>query len=164
MASLEVEYIMRGCRSLAITLRYPRSPPRSTHVLRRIIWRPADECNLAPGALAGVELVLNIEHGVATANALLSLTVFALGVEELLAENVKVSLLGSLLNDNLFPVVADLVDDPFDILSELQLVECADALGRYGDTEVGLVHATLEARGWHGGWVVAVASIRAKVD
>jgi hypothetical protein len=147
MASLEVEYIMRGCRLSVMELKYQRSPLRSTHVLRRIIWRPADECNLAPGALARVELVLDVEYGVAATNALLALAVFALCVEKLLAEHVEVGLLGGLLNDNLLPVVADLVDDPFDILAELQLVEGADTLGRYGDTTSGLVHATIEARG-----------------
>jgi hypothetical protein len=138
---------MRGCRLSVIELKYQRSPLGSTHVLRRIIWRPANECNLAPGALARVELVLNVEHGVAAANTLFALAVFALCVEELLAENVEVGLLGGLLNDNLLPVVADLVDDPFDILAELQLVEGANALGRYGDTGEGLVHATVEVRG-----------------
>jgi hypothetical protein len=110
-----------------------------TYVLWRIIWRPADECDLAPGALARVELVLDIEHSVATANALLALAVFALCVEELLAEGVEVCFLGRLLNDNLFPVVADLVDNPFDVLAELELVEGADALRRDRHTVVALV-------------------------
>ena len=109
----------------------------------RIIWRPADKCNLAPGALARVKFVLDIEHGVAAANALLALPILALSVEQLLAEGVKVCFLRGLLNDNLFPVVADFVDDPLDILAELQLVECADALGRYGDTGVVLVAHSL---------------------
>jgi hypothetical protein len=112
-----------------------------TYVLRRIIWRPADECDLAPGTLARVELVLDIEHGVATANALLALAVLALRVEELLAEGIEVCFLGRLLNDNLFPVVADLVDNPFDVLAELELVEGADALRRYRHTVVILVAA-----------------------
>jgi hypothetical protein len=108
--------------------------------LRRIIWRPADKCNLAPGALARVEIVLDVKHGIATTNAFLALAVFALCVEKLLAEGIEVGFLGGLLNDNLFPVVADLVDNPFDIFAELQLVECADALGRYRDTKGILVH------------------------
>jgi hypothetical protein len=123
-----------------------------TYVLRRIIWRPADECNLAPGALARVEFVFDVKHGIAAADALLALAVFALCVEKLLTENVKVCLLGSLLNDNLLPVVADLVDDPFDILAKLQLVEGADALGRYGDTGAILVGRTCTADGdWYSG-------------
>lgn len=112
-----------------------------TYVLRGIIWRPADKSDLAPGALSAVELVLDVEHGVATANALLALAVLAFGVEQLLAEDVKVGLLGSLLDDNLFPVVADLVDNPFDVLAKLELVEGADALGRDGDTASWLVRA-----------------------
>lgn len=111
----------------------------ATYVLRRIIWYPADEGNLAPGTLAGVELVLDIEDGVATANALLAPAVLALCAEQLLAESVKVGFLGGLLNDNLLPVVADLVDDPFDVLAKLELVEGADALRCYGDTKVVLV-------------------------
>jgi len=114
-------------------------PVVGTYVLRRIIWRPADKSDLAPGALSAFELVLDVEHGVATANALLALAVLALGVEQLLAEDVKVGLLGSLLDDNLFPVVADLVDNPFDVLAKLELVEGADALGRDGDTASWLV-------------------------
>ena len=61
------------------------------------------------------------------------------GVEQLLAEDVKVGLLGSLLDDNLFPVVADLVDNPFDVLAKLELVEGADALRRNRHTAVLLV-------------------------
>ena len=110
-----------------------------TYVLWRIIWCPADESDLAPGALAVVKLVLDIENGVATTNALLAAAVLALGVEQLLTEDVEVGLLGSLLDDNLLPVVADLVDDPLDILAELELVEGANALGRDGDTVTVLV-------------------------
>jgi hypothetical protein len=102
--------------------------------LRRIIGRPADECDLAPCSLARLELVLDVKHGVAAADALLALAVLALRVEQLLAEHVEVGLLGRLLDDNLLPVVADLVDDPLDVLAELELVEGADALGSDGDT------------------------------
>jgi hypothetical protein len=112
---------------------------RLTYVLRRIIGYPADECNLAPGALSGVELVLDIENGIATANTLLALAVLALCVQELLTESVEVGFLRGLLDDNLFPVIADLVDDPFNVLAELELVEGADALGSDGDTDVVLV-------------------------
>lgn len=102
--------------------------------MRRIVWRPADESDLAPASLTALELVLDVEYGITAANALLAAAVLALRVEQLLAEDVEVGLLGSLLNDNLFPVVADLVDDPFDILAKLQLVESLDALRRNGDT------------------------------
>jgi hypothetical protein len=134
MASLEDEYIMRGCQLLVSLPSLIHFLFDVTYVLWRIIWRPADKRNLAPGALSAVELVLDVEHGVTAANALLATAVLALGVEQLLAEDVKVGLLGSLLDDNLFPVVADLVDNPFDVLAELELVEGADALGRDGDT------------------------------
>lgn len=112
-----------------------------TYVLWRIIWCPADESDLAPGALAVVKLVLDIENGVATTNALLAAAVLALGVEQLLTEDVEVGLLGSLLNDDLLPVVADLVDDPLDVLAKLKLVEGADALRGDRDTAWLLVYA-----------------------
>jgi hypothetical protein len=102
-----------------------------TYVLRRIIRCPADKRNLATRALAAV--VLDVEDGIATTNALLALAVFALGIEQLLAEDVEVGFLGCFLDNNLFPVVADLVDNPLDVLAKLQLVEGVDALGRYGD-------------------------------
>ena len=121
-----------------------------TYVLRRIIWRPADKSDLAPGALSAFELVLDVEHGVATANALLALAVLALGVEELLTEDGPVSLLGGLLNNNLLPVVADLVDDPLGVLAELELVEGADALGCDGNTG-GVTLARLGAATRYGG-------------
>ena len=118
-----------------------------THVLRRIIRRPANECDLAPRALAAIKLVLDVEDSIAPANALLALAVLALCAQQLLAEGVEVGFLGCLLDHDFFPVVADLVDDPFDVLAELELVEGADALGRDGDTGWVLV----EGRGWREG-------------
>lgn len=109
--------------------------------MRRIIWRPADEGDLAPAALARLQLVLDVEDGITAADALLAAAVLALGAEQLLAEHVKVGLLGSLFDDNLFPVVADLVDYPLDVLAKLELVEGADALGRDRDTVDLLVWA-----------------------
>lgn len=105
-----------------------------THVLWRIIWAPANEGDFAPRPLARLQLILDVVNGVAATNALLALAVFALGVEELLAEGRPVSFLGCLFDDNFFPVVADLIDDVLDILAKLELVEGADAFGGYGDT------------------------------
>ena len=105
-----------------------------TYVLRGIVRCPANKGNLAPRALTTVKLVLDIEDGIAATDALLATAVLALGVEELLAEDVKVCLLGRLFDDNLFPVITDLVDYPLDVFAELKLVEGADALGRDGDT------------------------------
>lgn len=109
-------------------------PYVKTYVLWRIIGSPADECDLAAGTLAAVQVILDVVDGIATADTLFALAVLALCVKKLLAEDVKVGLLGSLLNDNLLPVVADLVDDPLDVLAQLQLVEGADAVRRDGDT------------------------------
>ena len=121
-----------------------------TYVLRRIIGGPRDEGDLGACALAVVELVLDVEDSVTAANALLALAVLALGVEELLTEDGPVSLLGGLLNDNLLPVVADLVDDPLGVLAELELVEGADALGCDGNTG-GVTLARLGAATRYGG-------------
>jgi hypothetical protein len=131
MASLEELYIMRGC-SVSVRVRFWYGI--KTDVLRRIIRSPRDEGDLGACALAVVELVLDVEDSVTAANALLALAVLALGVEELLTEDGPVSLLGGLLNNNLLPVVADLVDDPLGVLAELELVEGADALGCDGNT------------------------------
>ena len=57
-----------------------------------------------------------------------------LGVDELFSEAFVVGLLGRLLDFNLFPVVADFVDDPLDRLAQLKLVESLYALGLDGDT------------------------------
>lgn len=50
------------------------------------------------------------------------------GVDELLAEVVPVLVVGSLLDDNLLVVVAELVDDVLVLLGELQVVVGSDAL------------------------------------
>jgi len=121
-----------------------------TYVLRRIIGSPRDEGDLGTCALTVLELVLDVENSVTAANALLALAVLALGVEELLAEDRPVSLLGCLLNNNLFPVVANLVDNPLGVLAELELVEGADALGCDGNTG-GVTLARLGAATRYGG-------------
>lgn len=133
IASLDDEYIMRGCNmSVCLVLHWKHS---KSYVLRRIIGGPRDEGDLGACALTTLELVLDVENSVTAANALLALAVLALGVKELLAEDRPVSILGCLLNNNLLPVVADLVDDPLDVLAELELVEGADALGCDGNTK-----------------------------
>jgi hypothetical protein len=55
-------------------------------------------------------------------------------IDELLAEVVPVAILAGLLNNNLLIVVRKLVEDELDLLAELQLVECGDAVGRNGDS------------------------------
>lgn len=89
----------------------------NTHILWRVIGAPADEGDLGAGALSALELIRDIVDGVAAADALLALLVLALGVDELLAEGGPVVLLGCLLNYNLFPVVANLVDDVLGVLA-----------------------------------------------
>ena len=81
-----------------------------------------------PLALAG-GLVFDIVDGVSATDALVSSPILALCVEQLLAEDRVVGGGGRLLDDNLLPVIRDLVDDPLGRLAELEVVERLDALG-----------------------------------
>ena len=81
-----------------------------------------------PLALAS-SVVLDILDGVSATDALVASSVLALCVEELLAEDGVVGLGRRVLDDNLLPVIRDLVDDPLGRLAELEVVECSDALG-----------------------------------
>ena len=99
-----------------------------------IIGHPGDEGDLAALALAVGSVVLDVVDGVAAANAGVAPAVVALGADELLAESLIVVLAGLLLDDNLLPVIGDLVDNPLEALAELELVEGSDALGSDGDT------------------------------
>lgn len=109
-----------------------------------IVGDPREEADLVALALTGV--VLDVVDGVAATEALFALLVLALGGDELLAEGVVVVVGGGLLNDNLLPVVGDLVDDPLGALAQLQVVEGGDTLGSDGNTEEGGV--SVEAGGW----------------
>lgn len=120
------------------------------HVLRRIIWHPRDEGDLAALALTALCLVLDIEHGVSASNALFTLLVLALGVQELLSELGVVWVGGGLLNNNLLPVVGDFVDDPLGGLAELEVVEGLDALGCDGNAvfaKISVLIACAPSRG-----------------
>ena len=103
---------------LANGIQHALSVSRRPYVLRRIIRHPRDEGDLAPLALAS-SLILNIKHRVPSSDALNTRLVLALGIEQLLAEFAVVGVGGGLLDDDLLPVVADLVDDPLDVLAEL---------------------------------------------
>lgn len=102
--------------------------------MSRIIGNPADEANLVALALTVGSVVLDVVNGVAATDALVALLVLALGVEQLLAERVVVVVGRGLLDNNLLPVVGDLVDDPLGALAQLQVVEGSDALGDNGNT------------------------------
>lgn len=100
--------------------------------MRSIIGNPRDEGDLVTRALASV--ILDVVDGVAATDARVALPVVALGVEQLLAELLVVVAGGGLLDDNLLPVVGDLVDDPLGALAQLQVVEGGDTLGSDGNT------------------------------
>jgi hypothetical protein len=133
-------FFPRPCLQPSILSAAPRCSDKQmlnvTHILRRIIGAPSNERNLGPRSLATGQIILDIVDGIATTDSLLAPAVLALGVEQLFAEHVEVGLVGRLLHHDLFPVVADLVDYPFNVFAELELVELADAVRVYGDTGV----------------------------
>ena len=108
-----------------------------THVLRSHVWTPGNKSDLAPASLPSLEFILDIVHGISASDALVPPLVLALGVHQLVAKVVVVGLLGCLLDDDFFPVVADLVDNPLDVLVEFELIEGADAFGVDGDSRRG---------------------------
>jgi hypothetical protein len=116
-----------------LSLHFPETA--NTHMQRCIVRAPSNESDLAPRPLATLQLILDIEHSIAPANDLLALAVLALCVDQLFTEYVPVTLRRSFLNDDFLPVVADLVDDPFERLLELQILECSDAFR--GDRDAG---------------------------
>ena len=85
--------------------------------MTRIIRRPTNKGNLAPAALPALQLILDIEDRIPATNALFSAAVLGFSIQQLLAEDVEVCFFGRLLDDDFFPVVADLVDYPFDVLA-----------------------------------------------
>jgi len=97
--------------------------------LRSIIRAPGDEGNLGPSSLAALKIVFDVEDGITATDALLAAAVLALSIQELLAEGVEVGVVGGFFDDDFFPVVGDLVDDPFEVFAELELVELGDAVG-----------------------------------
>ena len=91
------------------------------------LWKPKQPHSTIssniPLSLSAWRLVLHVVDSISATHDFLTALVLALAVEELLTEDGPVSLLGGLLDNNLLPVVADLVDDPLGVLAELELVE-----------------------------------------
>ena len=52
----------------------------------------------------------------------------ALGIDELLTEDIPITLLASLLNYDLLVVICEFEDDELDLFAELELVEFGDAV------------------------------------
>lgn len=115
----------------------------SSHILRRIIRHPGDKGNLVALSRTAIGIVLDIKNGIAPADALLALFVLALGGHELLPELGVVRVCGRLLDDYLLPVVADLEDDPLELLFQLEVVEGGDALGCDRDARKGVLSEAL---------------------
>ena len=95
-------------------------------------------------------LVFHIVDGVSATNALVASPVLALCVQELLPECGVVGGGGALLDNNLLPVIGDLVDDPLGGFAELEVVEGRNALGRDRDTMGGSSVGRPWKRGAHG--------------
>ena len=63
----------------------------------------------------------------------------ALRVQQLLLELLPVGVCAGFLDDDLFVVVGELVDDVFELFGEFELVELGYAVGRDGDAGGRLV-------------------------
>jgi len=105
-----------------------------TGILRRVIRAPSNKRNLVPRALRVLQLILDIEDGISSTDALLPATVLALCIEQLFAECRPVAFSACLFDDDFLPVVADFVDDPFCGFAEFEIVEGLDTFGRDGDS------------------------------
>lgn len=55
-------------------------------------------------------------------------------IQQLVLECLPVWIRARVLDDNLFVIIGQLVDDVFDRFAELELIELGDALGRDGDS------------------------------
>ena len=55
-------------------------------------------------------------------------------IHELTLERLPIWIRARVLDDNLFVVIRELVDNVFDRFAELELIEFGDAVGRNGDT------------------------------
>jgi hypothetical protein len=126
--------------------------------LRRIIRAPTNKSNLVPRPLPALQIILDIKHGIPTPNALFTLFILTLRVQELFAEDAVIGVFGRFFDDNLFPVVGDLVDDPFCVFAQLELVEGGDALGCYGDTVEEKVLDRRDKTGSEGGRSLRLSS------
>jgi len=106
-------------------------------------------------------IILDIIHCIPASNALLASLVLALRIQQLLTERAEIGDFGRLFDDNLLPVVADLVDDPFGVFAELELVESRYTVRMDGDTvevlEVG--RRDVEAQGWEESRVMSIESV-----
>ena len=61
-----------------------------------------------------------------------------LGIHQLVLERLPIRIGARVLDDNLFVIIGQLVDDVFDRLAELELVELGDALWRDGNSGGGI--------------------------
>ena len=100
-----------------------------TYLYPRIIWAPSNKGDLAPLALPGCQIIIKIIHRISRPLCQLSALRLALRINQFLAELVPVSVSRSRLDDDGLVVVGEAVDDVFDRLAKLELVEGGDALG-----------------------------------
>lgn len=118
--------LSRSIRSLAAQF---HAPDCCTYLNPRIIRAPSNERNLAPLSLPRRQIIVKVVDSVSRALGHGTRLGLGLCVDELLAEGVPVSVLRGVLDDDGLVVVGKGVDDVFDRLAQLQLVELGDALG-----------------------------------
>jgi hypothetical protein len=73
-------------------------------------------------------------------------------IYEFLSENFPIAIFRSLINDNLFVLIIQLVDDELDLLVELELVEFCDTVcadnGTVEELELAYAWSMVSARKW----------------
>lgn len=87
--------------------------------------------------LALTNIVLEVEHCVSWTNTFRTVLGLALCVYQLLTERFVVGFCRRLLDNDLLPVVGDLVDNPLGGLAELEFIESGDTFGADGNTGGG---------------------------
>lgn len=86
-----------------------------------------------PCSLTVLQLVLKVINSVSRALALLP-PMPRLCIQQFVLECLPVWIRARVLDDNLFVIIGQLVDDVFERFAKLELIELGDALGRDGDS------------------------------
>ena len=97
-----------------------------------------ERCGAVPCALPTVQLILKVVYRISWALPLLAL-VARLSIHNLLLEVLPFRIRRGFLDDDLFVVVRQLVDDIFDRFTQFEVVEFGDAIGRDGDPVVKMM-------------------------
>lgn len=159
-ASFEEAYVIRGYKESDISqsLRWTdvktcghtktRVPSSGDHEMNTILFLDRFQhrkhysflgrCGAVPCALPTVQLILKVVYRIPWALPLLAL-VARLRIHNLLLEVLPFRIRGGFLDNDLFVVVRQLVDDIFDRFAQFEVVEFGDAIGRDGDSVVKIM-------------------------